>query len=126
LRPSASWMRLTSIRSRSSVSFFLERVGPYHAGGVVGVNEIAQTRTFVGGSVGDQPAADQAMAAIGADVVLVAAGAPIGLSRMPAAATRAAVAPAGSRAARSRHRASGTRRHAISAASTIGRIALSG
>jgi hypothetical protein len=47
-------------------------VGPDHAGRVAGIKEIAQARALMRCRVGDQPAPDQAMAAVGADVVLIA------------------------------------------------------
>src|SRR4029077_16975129 len=49
-------------------------VGPDIAGGVVLVDQNGQQRTVVTGRVGGNPAADQAMSAVDADVVLVAEG----------------------------------------------------
>ena len=45
-------------------------VGPDIAGGVVGVHQLGQQRPVMARRIGDPPAADQAMPAIDADVIL--------------------------------------------------------
>ena len=49
-------------------------VGPDVAGGVVPVDQLGQQRPVVARRIGDRPAADQAMPAVDADMVLVAEG----------------------------------------------------